>query len=760
MNAQRILRIAVLCALGVLTILSSSGSAFAEAPPGKVKLPLADYLSLLATAEKAERQRAAELALQEAPVAEVVSQRVALVVGPSEAEVTSDFEVLLQGKVLRPVQLPLAGFPESIEVRDEAGKTGAAAVSALNGSLILAAPRPGRYTVHVTGRADLGPGTGRLLLGRVAAAVASTEIDLPADLAWSSPGAVVVEEREEKGRRRVRLATARGADTVLDVRRKVDSAEAEKLLAESVVLTILQLRPDGLRRHDVVLYEVRRGGLGHFTVELPPGLEIDQAGTDEGTVVPVVETGRLTVHRQRQLQGAGYLVLTSTPASLPADGIPLDAVRPDTEIRSRYLALSSAVAADVRPLPEGSWTRVDTSDLPAVLSEALTALDLTAAWRLAKDGQGARLAVTALPAAPTFEATIRRRDTTTLLTVDGTLLFRDFFVVDARSRSGAALDVVLPPGGKLWSVKVDDQPVRPLERGDAISVPLGFNGGMRAEVEVVSVVEKALPAGRSQLDLTLPQVTVPVLLHRLRVLLPEDASYRVRRGDLRYAPVVVRKPARDPWSVLQKTPGVQTDRINVGGNESGQQSQYVGPGSLTGGYANLYATVLDDQGEPLPGATLLLQTERGAAVQVSDARGNARFLGLADGAYSLNVNLEGFASIEYPNVALTNGRNTVLEVTLSAAVEDVITTTAESPLLDERRITTGATVTQTELQNIPTAKDSTALFRQEVEGLQQGLVGGVKPLPVSIPETGKALAFSGVLPPSRITLELEVKGKK
>ncbi|HEX6904151.1 MAG TPA: HAMP domain-containing sensor histidine kinase [Thermoanaerobaculia bacterium] len=33
--------------------------------------------------------------------------------------------------------------------------------------------------------------------------------------------------------------------------------------------------------------------------------------------------------------------------------------------------------------------------------------------------------------------------------------------------------------------------------------------------------------------------------------------------------------ARDPWAVLQTTPGVLVDRINVGGNESGQQSQYV-----------------------------------------------------------------------------------------------------------------------------------------------------------------------------------------
>jgi Ca-activated chloride channel family protein len=37
--------------------------------------------------------------------------------------------------------------------------------------------------------------------------------------------------------------------------------------------------------------------------------------------------------------------------------------------------------------------------------------------------------------------------------------------------------------------------------------------------------------------------------------------------------------SRDPWAALQSAPGVLTDRINVGGNESGQQSRYVGPGS-------------------------------------------------------------------------------------------------------------------------------------------------------------------------------------
>lgn len=39
--------------------------------------------------------------------------------------------------------------------------------------------------------------------------------------------------------------------------------------------------------------------------------------------------------------------------------------------------------------------------------------------------------------------------------------------------------------------------------------------------------------------------------------------------------------ARDPWAKLQKTPGVLTDRINVGGNESSQRQFYEGPSAAS-----------------------------------------------------------------------------------------------------------------------------------------------------------------------------------
>jgi len=126
---------------------------------------------------------------------------------------------------------------------------------------------------------------------------------------------------------------------------------------------------------------------------------------------------------------------------------------------------------------------------------------------------------------------------------------------------------------------------------------------------------------------------------------------------------------------------------------------------------NLYGTVTDDKGAALPGVTVTLAGQGAPQVQVTNAQGQFRFLGLGPGSYDLKAELEGFSTIDYPNIVINVGRNTTIEVKLSPAVEDVITVTAESPLLDERRISTGATVSQTELEKIPTSRDPWAVLQ-------------------------------------------------
>jgi hypothetical protein len=121
------------------------------------------------------------------------------------------------------------------------------------------------------------------------------------------------------------------------------------------------------------------------------------------------------------------------------------------------------------------------------------------------------------------------------------------------------------------------------------------------------------------------------------------------------------------------------------------------PASAQQTSGNLYGTITDDQGSPLPGATVTLTGQGAPMVQVTNALGEFRFLGLPPGSHQVKAELEGFSTVDYPNVNIGAGRNTTVEVTLSPAVEEVISVTTESPLLDERRISTGTTVTQTEL---------------------------------------------------------------
>jgi hypothetical protein len=212
---------------------------------------------------------------------------------------------------------------------------------------------------------------------------------------------------------------------------------------------------------------------------------------------------------------------------------------------------------------------------------------------------------------------------------------------------------------------VDDVAVRPLERGGGkISVPLGFDGGRDAVVEVVSVQEKAIPAGRSELALDLPRVAVPVQQHRWRLLLPNGAQYRFRAGDL--------KPAQESVTFRGGAPRVEKDsrRISTG------------------------ATVSQAELEKIPTA-------------------------------------------RDPYAVLMNTPGTLTD-----------------------RINTGGNRSSPVAAPKPATPPPAYYDFDAFEDLKKGLVGGVKPLPIAIPETGKLLLLSGVLPPETIGVQIEVKGNK
>jgi hypothetical protein len=437
----------------------------AAAGSGEVKLPLADYLALVERAEAAERARAAARAEAEPPVAEAVSQRTSLSIEGLTASVTTLYEVELRGRPTRPVSLPVTGLPAHASVEPAGG----AALHWSGGSLSFVAPVPGRYRVTLQSRAAVSDASGvaTLELAPAVAPVALTELSMPADRAWSCPGAVVAEEWVREGRRTLRFTSPRHKPQRFELRRKVEGEEAERLLAQSVVVTLARLRPDGLERHDLVLFEVSRGGLTELALRLPPGLEPLAVHTDEGEAPALVEGGTLRVPCAARLAGTGWLAVTSRPAQA-TPSLPLPPVEPMVPVRARYLAVASALAASFEPLPKERWTQVDLGDLPVALADA-PALALLAAWREQSAGPGLALAISAPPPAPLRAVVVRRRDTTTLLTSEGTLLHKDVFLVSA---DAPAFELRPRSGVRLWSALVDGVAVRPLERNGALVVPL------------------------------------------------------------------------------------------------------------------------------------------------------------------------------------------------------------------------------------------------------------------------------------------------
>lgn len=85
---------------------------------------------------------------------------------------------------------------------------------------------------------------------------------------------------------------------------------------------------------------------------------------------------------------------------------------------------------------------------------------------------------------------------------------------------------------------------------------------------------------------------------------------------------------------------------------------------------NLYGTVVDDQGQTLPGVTITLTGQGAPVVQATDAQGRFRYMDLMPGTYALSAQMEGFAPAHYSAVAVNPGRNTGLDVTMKPAVSD------------------------------------------------------------------------------------------
>ncbi|HEV7502088.1 MAG TPA: carboxypeptidase regulatory-like domain-containing protein, partial [Vicinamibacteria bacterium] len=127
---------------------------------------------------------------------------------------------------------------------------------------------------------------------------------------------------------------------------------------------------------------------------------------------------------------------------------------------------------------------------------------------------------------------------------------------------------------------------------------------------------------------------------------------------------------------------------------------------------NIYGTVTDESGAPLPGAAVLVKGAAGNVATTASGDGRFRVLNLAPGSYKITATLAGFSTVNRENVVVTTGTNVEIPFALKvASVEETITVTAETPVIDTKRTGTSTVFTQDELSKIPNSRDPWALLR-------------------------------------------------
>jgi Carboxypeptidase regulatory-like domain len=126
-------------------------------------------------------------------------------------------------------------------------------------------------------------------------------------------------------------------------------------------------------------------------------------------------------------------------------------------------------------------------------------------------------------------------------------------------------------------------------------------------------------------------------------------------------------------------------------------------------------TVTDNTGAILPGVTVtasspaLIQPQ----VQVTGADGTYRIIALPPGVYDLNFELAGFQTVKRENIRVVINQTLAVDQQLNVAtLQETVTVTGESPVVDTTTTTMGTNFTKELLTEIPNARDVWAAMSQ------------------------------------------------
>ena len=144
--------------------------------------------------------------------------------------------------------------------------------------------------------------------------------------------------------------------------------------------------------------------------------------------------------------------------------------------------------------------------------------------------------------------------------------------------------------------------------------------------------------------------------------------------------------------------------------------------------SNLTGVVTDAQNAVLPGVTVTASSPAliGTQTVVTEPNGTYRFATVPPGVYTLTFELSGFQTQKRTNIVLALGQTLTVDSQLQVqSLQESVTVTAASPVVDTQTTSMGSTLTTEKLIGVPSATDLwSALARAPGVRMQGYDVGG------------------------------------
>ena len=125
--------------------------------------------------------------------------------------------------------------------------------------------------------------------------------------------------------------------------------------------------------------------------------------------------------------------------------------------------------------------------------------------------------------------------------------------------------------------------------------------------------------------------------------------------------------------------------------------------------STIHGTVADESGATLPGVTVTLsspQLQAKARATVTEADGTYRFTELPAGTYRLTFELSGFRSFVRQELRITIGFTARVDASMGVgAIEESVTVSGQSPVVDLTTTSTRSTFTTEVLETVPRGRD-------------------------------------------------------